>query len=277
MDSFTRSHNAILIAKASDISLKALRYKYPTRKAITLEAEIRQISVAVKQGFKRLRLGRIKQEALSVVGYGPSLAETWKDITHPCISTSGAHDFLIERGFIPDFHAQCDGRDHQAAFLEHPHHDITYVMASICAEGVWEKLRGHKVLLWHNCNGEHVIDWIGKNDPNTILVAGGSNVGLSAIHVGGIMGYRKFRIFGFDGNFRGKVRHAGKHPDPEPQKMIRKKIGGRTWFTSPQMYNACQEFIVLSRNDGLDFHVYGTSLLTSLLDDDCLSAISFSE
>jgi hypothetical protein len=134
-------------------------------------------------------------------------------------------------------------------------------MASICTPGIWSQLDGHKVLLWHNCNGEHVVKWIGENDDGGLLVAGGSNIGLTSIHLGGILGFRKFKIFGFDGNFRGKVRHAGKHYDPDPQRMIERN----GWMTSPQMSNACDEFLALSKNPALEFHVFGTSLLTSLL------------
>src|SRR6185369_698127 len=95
-----------------------------------------------------------------------------------------------------------------------------YLMASICTPAIWERLEGKKVLLWHNCNGQHVVDWIGENDDGGLLVAGGSNIGLTAIHLGGILGFRKFKIFGFDGNYRGETRHAGKHYDPLPQKRI---------------------------------------------------------
>lgn len=261
MDSLSPSRNALLITKPEDISLKALRYKYPTRTPLTLEAELRQIEIAVKQGFSRLTLQPLKDEWLSVVGYGPSLNETWDQVTHPCISTSGAHDFLISKGFIPDYHAQCDGRDHQVDFLRYPEEETTYLMASVCHPGVWERLKNHKVLLWHNCHGEHVIEWIGKNDPGGLLVAGGSNIGLSSIHLGGILGYRKFKIFGFDGNYRGKHRHAGLHPDPNKQARIKRQ----GWWTSPQMSNACDEFLALTKNPNIEFHVFGTSLLTTCI------------
>ena len=258
----SRSRNALRIASPEDISLKELRYKYPTRPPLTLEAEVRQVSEAVKRGYPRLTLRPLRDDALSVVGYGPSLNETWDKITHPCISTSGAHDFLIDRGFVPDYHAQMDGRDHQAKFLEKPNKDVTYVMASVCAAAVFDRLEGHKVLLWHNCHGQHILDWIGLNDPGGLLIAGGSNIGLSSIHIGGILGFRKFRLFGFDGNYRGNARHAGAHPDQVPQNRI-KRCG---WWTSPQMSNACDEFIALQQNPNLEFDVYGTSLLTTLLE-----------
>ena len=52
----------------------------------------------------------------SIVCYGPSLIDTWEDIKlekeagNFIVTVSGAHDFLIERGIIPDVHIECDPR-----------------------------------------------------------------------------------------------------------------------------------------------------------------------
>jgi hypothetical protein len=256
----TPSHNLIPVRRPEEISIKHLKYKYPTRTPLTLECELRQIEQAVNTGIPRLDMAPIRHDTLSVVGYGPSLNETWKEITHPCISTSGAHDFLIDRGFVPDYHAQCDGRDHQVKFLSTPHPEVTYVMATVCHPRIWEQLKGFNVLLWHNCHGEHVIKWIGERDPNGLLVAGGSNIGLTAIHLGGIMGFRNFKLFGLDCNFKDFKRHADKHPDPIQQSVIRRWTD-RKWFTSPQMSNAVDEFLDLAKNKELKFEVFGDSLL----------------
>jgi hypothetical protein len=260
----TRSVNAITVRKPEDIKLEALPYQYPMRSAVTLEAELRQIAVCMSHGFDRLKLLPLREDVLSVVGFGPSLHETWDQVTHPCITVSGAHDFLIERGFIPDFHAECDGRDHKIKHLGRPHKDVTYVMATICNPQMWEQLNGHKVEIWHNANGPHVVEWIAKNDDGGLLIAGGSVVGLSAIHIGGIKGWRKFKLFGFDGNFKGDTRHAGPHYGP-PQKIIEKVVGGRTWKTTPQMYNAAEELTWLVRDAPIDVEVVGDSLTRELL------------
>lgn len=256
--------NEIAVTAPENVKLEALKYRYPMRNAVTLEAELRQIAICVSRGYRKLELQPLREDWLSVVGFGPSLAETWQQITHPIITVSGAHDFLIGRGVVPDWHAECDGRDHKTKHLERPHEDVTYLMATICNPKMWEQLNGCRVLRWHNANGMHVVDWIGKHDDGSILVAGGSNVGLTAIHLGGILGFRKFKIFGFDGNLRRSSRHAGPHYGPK-QKVITRTAGGVDWLTTPQMSNACDEFVALSKNPGLDFHVFGTSLLTSLL------------
>jgi hypothetical protein len=230
------------------------------RTAVTLDLELQQIETCMKRGYPRLALQPLRDDAISIVGYGPSLEETWKDITHPCMTVSGAHDYLIERGVIPDWHAECDGREHKTKHLERPHSKTTYLMATICSPRMWEQLRGCEVRTWHNANGKHVVDWIGQNDPGGILVAGGSVIGLTAIHLAGLLGFRRFRVFGFDGNYRGDTRHAGPHYGPA-QRVIERS----GWKTTPQMSNACDEFLWLKRDHPeLELKVYGDSLLKEL-------------
>jgi hypothetical protein len=255
------------VLEPQDITLKNLPYKFPTRSALTLQAELDQIENAVKQGFPRIELKPVRDDALCIVGFGPSLQDTWQHITHPCITMSGSHDFLLSKGVVPDYHAQCDGRDHQARFIEHPNHGTQYLMASICCPKIWEQLKGHDVRLWHNAHGKHVVDWIGEHDSGGVLVVGGSTIGLCSIHLGGILGFRKFRCFGMDGNYKDFKRHAGEHYDPQTQGVIRRWANGRKWFTSPQMSNAVDEFIRLATNSELEFDVYGTSLLTDALEE----------
>lgn len=260
------SYNEIAIRRPDEIHLEALPYRYPMRNAVTLEAELRQIEITMAQGYPQLALSPLRDGWLSVVGFGPSLGETWTQITRPCITVGGAHDFLLAHGLVPDWHAECDGRDHKTKHLEHPHPDVIYLMATICNPRMWTQLRDHRVVTWHNANGRHVLDWIGAHDPGGIVLAGGSVIGLTAIHLGGLLGFRRFRLFGFDGNFRGDVRHAGEHYGP-PQQRIERTANGRMWATTPQMANACDELIWLLRDSPISVEVYGDSLQADVLKD----------
>lgn len=258
------STNRVRVIPYKEITLEELPYRYPMRNAVTMDAEVRQVKIAVSQGYPSIKLEPLKDEAISIVGFGPSLVDTWQDITHPCITVSGAHDFLVERGFLPDYHAECDGREHKVKHLEKPNDFTTYLIATICSPQAWVKLEGKKVVTWHNANGRHIVDWIGENDPGTIMVAGGSVVGMSAIHLAGLMGYRKFKLFGFDGNFRQDKRHAGEHYGP-PQRVIERIVGARVWKTTPQMSNAADELGWLMRDHPeLEISIYGDSMTRAL-------------
>jgi len=247
--------------------LQLLPYRYPARTPMTLQAELRQIAQGVATGHPRLRPQPLRAERLDVVGYGPTLADTWELVGAPCITMSGSHDFLLARGRVPTYHAQTDGRDHQVHFLEQPHAAVTYVMATVCPPAIWPKLADQRVLLWHNAHGKHVIDWIAQYDRGAILVAGGSTIGLSAIHLGGILGYRRFRLVGVDGHYRDGRRHAGPHHDPKPQRMMRRRAGGRLWETSEQMANACDELLRLLDESAIEIEIVGDSLQAALVDE----------
>ena len=256
--------NALTRRHYKEIKLESLPYKYPMRNAVTLEAELRQVAIAKAQGYPSIQMEAIKDEPISVVGFGPSLKHTWQLVTHPVITVSGAHDFLIGKGIVPDYHAECDGRDHKVKHLLKPHPCTRYLMATICNPKMWKQLKGCKVTTWHNANGDHVVKWIGENDPDTILVAGGSVVGLSAIHIAGILGFRRFRLFGFDCNFEGDVRHAGEHFGP-PQRVIERIVGHRVFKTTPQMSNAADELGWLLRdNPDLEIEIIGDSMARAL-------------
>jgi hypothetical protein len=153
---------------------------------------------------------------------------------------------------------------HKTKHLEKPNDKTVYLIATIVSPEAWIKLEGRKIVTWHNANGRHIVNWIGENNPGTIMVAGGSVVGLSAIHLAGLMGYRKFKLFGFDGNFSGETRHAGPHYGP-PQKIIERLVGDRVWKTTPQMSNAADELGWLIRDHPeLEFEIHGDSMTRAL-------------
>jgi hypothetical protein len=261
-------HNVLAAVPSDQIRLEDLAYKYPMRSPFTLEQEIKQVEACMQYGFEHLPLHPLNEGVLSVVGYGPTLKDTWKDITHPCITTSGAHDFLLEQGLVPDYHTNCDGREHQVKFLTMPHPDTTYIMATICTQKTWRILKDCKVWTYHNAHGPHIVDWIAAHDDQGLLVAGGSNIGLTAIHIGGILGYRRFKLFGFDGHKQADgSRHAGYHADPKPQRTITRTANGRTWVTSPQMSNACDELVWLLRDSTIQCELHGDSLQQDVVKD----------
>lgn len=258
------SVNAIAAQGYKDISFESLPTKFPTRSAVKLDIELSQIRIAVSQGYPSIQLEPIKDGWIDIVGYGPSLRQTWDQVRNPCITVSGAHDFLIERGTVPKYHAECDGRSHKPNHLQKPHKDVTYLMATVCHPRTWELLDGFNVVTWHNANGMHVVEWIGENDPDKIMVAGGSVVGMSAIHLAGILGYRKFRLFGMDCNFDGDDRHAGTHYGP-PQRIVERSVNGRVFKTTPQMCNSADELgFLIKRATEIEIEIVGDSMLKAM-------------
>lgn len=212
-----------------------------------------------KYGFQMLKRTPHHEQTLSIVCYGPSLKDTWRFIPRPILSVSGAHDFLIERGVVPDFHLDCDPREHKIKMLS-PHRDVTYLMASVCHPSAWEKLKGHKVKLWHLHNGPETDAWLKVNDPKTPPIGGGTTAGSRAFQVGEWMGFVRFNVFGMDCSFENEEkRHAGNHLG-KAQKAIRVVCGDKEFISSPQMVEAARETLVMIQNYEVWMYFHGEGL-----------------
>src|SRR5690242_14390519 len=104
---------------------------------VTLRTNIRDedkkaISENSARISKRLAQEPLKSEPIAIVGYGPSLQDTWPLIKNfkAIMTTSGAHNFLIERGITPTYHVDCDPRPHKAKFTEKPQPGVQYLIGS---------------------------------------------------------------------------------------------------------------------------------------------------
>lgn len=237
-----------------------MRVPYPMSAAVAEEIRHNQMAIATMQGFERMKMADMHNGTLTIACYGPSLADTWQNIKGPVLSVSGAHDFLIERGIVPTWHADMDPRPHKAKHLEKPHKDVEYLMATVCHPDAWARLKGYNVKLWHVISSKKTYEWVSRYDADNILVAGGSAIGLAAVHLGGVLGFRHFEIHGMDGCYRGDARHAGAHFG-HPQKSKEYEIDGRKFRSSKIMMNSMVEFFNMAKGFPFFAVVHGDGLL----------------
>lgn len=236
---------------------------YPVKGASNAEMRGKQMLAALEaakaNGWKQMVRQQHGEGVMSIACYGPSLMDTWRDLKRPIMSVSGAHDFLIERGVVPDFHVDCDPREHKAALLTKPHKDVTYCMATVVHPSMWERLKGYNVQLWHLHNGEETDLWLEKHDKGANRLGGGTTAGSRAMEVASMLGYKKFEIHGMDCSFRGEHRHAGKHGG-KPQNSVEVKVGDRWYVSSPQMIEAAREIIIFLSNYDVEIFFHGDGL-----------------
>lgn len=207
--------------------------------------------------------GKFLPRRASIACYGPSLADTWRELRSPIISVSGAHDYLIERGIVPDFHVDCDPRPHKPEMLTKPQKATTYLMASVCHPLFWEALQGRSVRLWHLINGDDLetVAWVAQNHPVGMksMIGGGSSVGMRAMNVAAALGYRKFDIHGMDCSFTEK-RHAGAHTGSQQVETL-VKAGNRIFKTTKQMLQAAIEMEHFLQQQDAEVRFYGDGLM----------------
>lgn len=227
-----------------------------------------QMAQALKLGYPRIKPQPIDDaKSITLACYGPSLADTWQDMKRPIISVSGALHYLHERGITPDYHVDCDPRPHKIKHLTPPVDGVHYIMGSCCHPSTWEQLAGQKVSLVHFYMSKTTMDWLKEHDPEEGMVHPGSTVGLAAIHVGGMLGYRHFEIHGMDGSIRDGKRHAGVHYG-HAQGGMTWDAGHVTYQTSKIMSNACAEVINTFRLFPIFGVFHGQGLQQALIDEE---------
>jgi hypothetical protein len=176
---------------------------------------------------------------------------------------SGAHDYLVKRGIVPDFHVDCDPREHKARMLQNPQDKTTYLMATVCHPKYWEVLKGRKVRLWHLINGDDLetVSWVMQNHPEgaNSMIGGGSSVGQRAMNVMAALGYRRFNIHGMDCSFT-TDRHAGAHLGKEQAKIM-VKAGNRVFQTTKQMLQAAIEMEQFITTQDAEIAFFGDGLM----------------
>jgi uncharacterized Rossmann fold enzyme len=176
-----------------------------------------------------------------LVCYGPSLKDTWQEILVErerrggiVVSVSGAHDFLVERGIIPDYHVECDPRPHKAKNLDQPHPAVRYYIASCAHPDVVDRLIDYDLTLWHMGSGVESMRMLAELEDGCWAIPGGGSAGLRAWVIFYLLGYRNFSIYGMDCSFadEGKEQHAGKHFGSRQLLMDVFTADGRVFKTS---------------------------------------------
>lgn len=224
-----------------------MKIPYQMTAAVPLHQRYAHMESAIARGLPRLQPAPIDETAtLHVACYGPSLADTWRELGRPLLSVAGATRWLADRGVVPDYHVDMDPRPNKVQDVTPPIPGVKYLMASVCAPGVFDALAGADVTLWHavSSNEHDDGDWLESHDPHQWIVQTGTTVGLAALQIGGFLGFRHFEIHGMDASFRGTERHAGYHSDPKKQKDdITWAAEGITYRTSKIMANAAADTI----------------------------------
>lgn len=102
------------------------------------------------------------------------------------------------------------------------------------------------------------------------LVGGGVSVGITALVVAYVMGYRKVHLFGYDSSNRGTATHAYKQAWNEPIPRIDVEWAGKTYNASMPMKlqaEAFPRFAAQLQDEGCEIEVHGDGLLPAIWRD----------
>lgn len=184
-------------------------------------------------------------------------------------SVNGVHDWLIERGIVPDYHVVLDSREANASFVAKPHKGVKYLIGAQCHDSVFDALAGQDVTLWLNEMEGAEQEVKGIEDKPVVLVGGGATVGLRTLCLGYLLGHRDVRIFGMDSCYFGTENHA--YPQAMNDGEVPREImlrDGKRFTCANWMAKQAMEFQATARAlmaQGVTLTVYGNGLIAEIM------------
>ena len=184
------------------------------------------------------------QRSVCIVGGGPSLKDTLFYIkgmqkAGSCIiSTNNTYCYLLSHGIQPDAHVMLDARPENAEFV--PEDQCPKYYASQCHPDVLDKA-GDYLVCWHAAHAGY-DDAFNHHPSSDVQVGGGTTVGMKAIAIAYMLGFRDLRIFGFDSSYADGQHHAYAQSLNDGERVVEVKIGGETFHAAPWMIAQAEEF-----------------------------------
>jgi FkbM family methyltransferase len=203
---------------------------------------VKNIDHAMSLGLETLKQVPAHDGVALFVGGGPSVNKDIDEIRErqkhgqKVFALNGSWAWLEKNGLCPDYHVLLDARPENADFILDDSVPMYY--ASQCSKDVFAHARNP--VLWHHLNAQQIL-------PNeTLFVAGGSSVGLNALSIAYILGYREMHLFGYDSSYEAEQGHAYPQALNDKDRTISVTCGGRDFITAPWMVTQVEEFKILA-------------------------------
>lgn len=237
-----------------------------------IQANIRN---SLSLGLREIPICRHHDGRAVICSAGPSLysylpkVEQLKAKGAKIFCVKHAHDLLIEKGIIPWGCILLDPRGHVQDFIENPHPEVNYFVASMCHPTTFERLRekNAKIWLYHAGVGAGEDKLIAElvKDKASFLIGGGPASAIRGIDLLSHLGFRKFDLFGFDACYPVKPDMTEMEPGGRP-KYIEVKQGKRIFWTDYEKLAEVQFFAkgLMPRMGGLDITVYGDGMIKNI-------------
>jgi hypothetical protein len=230
----------------------------------TLYANIRRTIAA---GYPIIKLEEAHDRIAVIVGGGPSIDECREELM--AAHESGAHIFALNgagkwleaHGSIPHTLIILDARAHNARFVEGLSTWTRMLLASQCDPSVFQAAHGHEIITWH----PEMEGTSGIVEPRkTVLIGRGTSVGMRALELLFVLGYRTMHLYGYDSSYRGKDAHAYPQVENDSEYLREVTCGGKKFWAPAWMIRQADDFQWICRSlmaQGVDMHVHGDGLL----------------
>lgn len=184
----------------------------PTHKP---EKLLEHVRYAMTLGLPEIKQCAAHDGILSIAGGGPSLADTYKDLTGFVAAANGSLSYLIEKGVTPQMCGVCDPSEHMVDIIDAVP-GVAYFIASCVHPKVFDKLiaAGCTVYLWHLHPIDGLDEVLSEYYPDGwVQIPGGCSMGTRWLTLGYHLGFRNIHVHGLDSSFRETSHAYADHQD----------------------------------------------------------------
>lgn len=203
--------------------------------------------------------------AASLVGSGPSLHDTYKELKGDICAINQSIGWLLNKGIVPKWAMIWDADEVCEKFAV-PHPEVTYLIASRVHPKVFERLKDCKVVVWHAAGDHKIEEYLDEKGIMEPMVVGGSAGITRGVYLLDALGYRDLHIFGADSSYHEDKTHVVKSLVPEKDILISVGNNPPHWFrTTPEWCAQVNEWRVIytmfTHMDHSKLTVYGDGML----------------
>lgn len=207
-------------------------------------------------------------KSLCICGGGPSLTKDLPELRQRqnegqiIWALNNTFNYLIANDICPDAQIMLDARPENAAFV--PTETIALLLyASQCHAAVFTAAQGKKVIVWDRYI-EGLLPLLEEFKIKSAIVGSGSSVGINAMALAQVFGFRDVHLFGYDSSYLEEANHAYPQALNDGEKRMVVTVNGQDFNAAPWMASQVQDFKNSIPNfvrDGMAFHVHGFGLL----------------
>lgn len=219
----------------------------------------------------RRSITALKLRRAIVVGGGPSVADHLDLIRKrvedgwDLFALNAAAGWLYERGVRSTYQVLYDARPLMVDMIDYTAHH--HLVASQCDPSVLQALEGCDVTLFHANNTEGTLELLQEVAPGSHVLGGANTVGLQAINILCVMGYRLVELYGYDSSWRDGAKHAYPQSANDDQTPRTFQFEGKEYVSSGAMAQQAQAFwdaYPMWKGLGLEFNIVGEGLLPDM-------------
>lgn len=239
----------------------------------TEDDRLGNVASAVQRDLPWFTGFRDEGKSCVIVGGAPSLEDTIVDVRWHArqkrsrmVALNNAWRKLVENGVTPDVCVLLDARPENAEFVKGAPKGMRWLICSQCHPDVFDAIEaeGLEAAIWHSAHNDNtkLLDilepwWAeGPDQKPTILIPGGSTVGLRAIWLAAFSGFRRIHMYGVDSSYTEDMRHHA-YPQAlnEGETVLEVARGDKRYKAAPWMVRQSVEFEI-TWNDMQAFEAY---------------------